>query len=77
MDLKAIDQIFELKRGSLWVRVPGTPVWHNKPPYQMAPVVAQWLKDHKVRYTVSEVGLHGIIHIHDRKAAVLFKLSWM
>lgn len=78
MDLKVTDQIFELRVGNLWVRNPDQkPVWNNRPEYRLNPEVEQWLQDQKIHYTLTKGPVGATLMIHDRKAATLFKLSWM
>lgn len=52
-------------------------VSYKKAETVLNPEISIWLKDHQTSYTFTAYGKSAVLQIHDRKKAILFKLSWM
>jgi hypothetical protein len=73
MDINSLDQMFQLEKRHLQLEY----VTYKRHQLVMHPDVEKWLVDNKIPYTFTRCGAAGVLHIHDRKWATMFKLSWM
>lgn len=73
MDLKAVNQMFQLEKRHLDVEY----VTYKRNRLLMVAELEHWLTVNKIAYTFRAAGAGAILHVHDRRKAILFKLSWM
>ena len=73
MDLKAMDQMFQLEKRHLHLDY----VTYRRKRLELRNEISLWLHEHKIQYTFTPCGAGAILHVHDRSLATLFKLTWM